>query len=581
MTIARYYQEELHYLRELGRELAARQPEAAPFLAEPMADPAVERLLEGFAFLTGRLREKIDDEIPELTTALLDSLFPHYLRPVPSLTILQFRPSPKALGEVSRVPRGAVVESAPVDGTRCRFATTADLEVVPVQVTAVRLRRGREAAIRVELEPLGGGAFGTFRQDRLRLRITGDDPLARAVFLCFGAYLRRTDVVVADKAGERRHRLPGRGASLSGMRPDEQVLAEDGTGLGCNLMQEYFSFPDRFLELEVAGLGGCRLLDARGAFALEFLLDSMPDNLPDIDERHLLPNCVPAVNLFPHPADPIRIGGERSSHSLTPSGGRRTHYQIHAVTSVSALGGGAGGQRSYLPMDRYDRRGLDDACFYAVSRRPAVTGDALDHEIALQHGSGVPDQAVGSTLSVELRCSNGRLPESLDIGDLSRPLSGIPPELRLRNIVKPTPPIPPPEPGDTLWRLLGLLRMNAASLASAEALRSLVNLFNFRGQHQRHARQAAQRIQDAIIAVRATPERSLHQGVLIAGTGVRIELDEEGFPSTGELFLFASVVAELLAECATLNGFVRVEVACVRSGEVFHWPARLGRRWVV
>ncbi|MDU3889721.1 MAG: type VI secretion system baseplate subunit TssF, partial [Serratia liquefaciens] len=41
----------------------------------------VERLLEGFAFLTGRLRQKLDDELPELSHSLMHLLWPNYMRP--------------------------------------------------------------------------------------------------------------------------------------------------------------------------------------------------------------------------------------------------------------------------------------------------------------------------------------------------------------------------------------------------------------------------------------------------------------------------------------------------------------------
>ena len=54
----KYYQDELTYLRELGKEFAAAYPAIAPLLAERGADPDVERLLEGVAFLTGRIRQK-------------------------------------------------------------------------------------------------------------------------------------------------------------------------------------------------------------------------------------------------------------------------------------------------------------------------------------------------------------------------------------------------------------------------------------------------------------------------------------------------------------------------------------------
>ncbi len=90
-----YYNAELAYLREQGAEFAARFPKVAARLqleAGKCADPHVERLLEGVAFLTARVRRKIDDEFPEITDALLGVLYPHYQRPLPSMTVVQFVP---------------------------------------------------------------------------------------------------------------------------------------------------------------------------------------------------------------------------------------------------------------------------------------------------------------------------------------------------------------------------------------------------------------------------------------------------------------------------------------------------------
>ncbi|WP_201491998.1 type VI secretion system baseplate subunit TssF, partial [Pseudomonas paracarnis] len=70
MTLGSYCQSTLSALRQLGRRVSDRNPALAPFLAEAGQDADVERLLEGFAFLTARLRQKLDDELPELTHSL-------------------------------------------------------------------------------------------------------------------------------------------------------------------------------------------------------------------------------------------------------------------------------------------------------------------------------------------------------------------------------------------------------------------------------------------------------------------------------------------------------------------------------
>lgn len=90
MSLEHYFRDELAFLRLQGREFADSHPELTRFLSEQNSDPDVERLLEGFAFLTGNLRAKIEDEFPELTHGLLNMLWPNYLRPVPSMTIMQF-----------------------------------------------------------------------------------------------------------------------------------------------------------------------------------------------------------------------------------------------------------------------------------------------------------------------------------------------------------------------------------------------------------------------------------------------------------------------------------------------------------
>mgnify|MGYP001463912731 FL=1 len=87
----RYYDMEMRYLREAAKEFANAHPDKAALLDLDKAgipDPFVERLFEGFAFSMGRLRQKIDDDLPELTEGLVGMLWPHYLRTVPSLSVV-------------------------------------------------------------------------------------------------------------------------------------------------------------------------------------------------------------------------------------------------------------------------------------------------------------------------------------------------------------------------------------------------------------------------------------------------------------------------------------------------------------
>ena len=137
----RYYEEEMRYLKEAGLEFSKAHPDRAAMLNLDRVgtrDPYVERLFEGFAFLTGRIRQKLDDDFPELTEGLVHMLWPHYLRMIPSLTVLELIPDNKKLQGGQVVKKGLSVQSEPINIndrlTRCLYRTTADVALQPLSI---------------------------------------------------------------------------------------------------------------------------------------------------------------------------------------------------------------------------------------------------------------------------------------------------------------------------------------------------------------------------------------------------------------------------------------------------------------
>lgn len=147
----RYFREELDYLRQLSKLLATEKPHLARFLAEKDADPDIERLLEGVAFLTGNLRQKIEDEFPELTHGLIKMLWPNYLRPVPAMTLIEYTPDMDKSSVPVLIPRNEqfttnageirVDEVLPSDAKKeepppCTFTLCRDIWLLPVRLPA-------------------------------------------------------------------------------------------------------------------------------------------------------------------------------------------------------------------------------------------------------------------------------------------------------------------------------------------------------------------------------------------------------------------------------------------------------------
>ncbi len=136
---SRYYQTELAYLRDMGRLFGQANPTLAAHLTERGMDPDVERLLEGFAFLSARIRERVDDAVPEIVHSLCDLLLPHYLRTIPATTIVEFSTPLGALRGRHVIERGTLLGTQPVQGTSCSFRTTQAVDLLPLAIEQARL----------------------------------------------------------------------------------------------------------------------------------------------------------------------------------------------------------------------------------------------------------------------------------------------------------------------------------------------------------------------------------------------------------------------------------------------------------
>jgi len=203
MAFNKYFHDELTAIRELGKEFAQRNPRIAPFLAVEAQDPDVERLLEGFAFLTGRLRQKLDDELPELTHSVMNLLWPNFLRPIPSMSILQFSPE-TTLTEAQVVKKDVEIDSVPVDGTVCRFRTCYDVPIYPLEIRNLeRQDRPSGTSLSLEMGLTSNTTIDELQIPSLRFFLHGEVHVAQALYLWFSRYVESIRVIGIDERPER------------------------------------------------------------------------------------------------------------------------------------------------------------------------------------------------------------------------------------------------------------------------------------------------------------------------------------------------------------------------------------------
>ncbi len=267
--LLRYYESELTFIQQLAHEFAEKYPKIAGRLDldnNESSDPHVERLIQAFAMLTGRIRHKIDDEFPEVVESLLNILYPHYLRPIPPLAIGQFQVDPQQgrPTEPAQIPAGSVLHSRPGAGAVCTFKTCYPVTVWPLQVTSAVLGSvsstgvGKApseatAALRIQLETLGGLPASALNLQFLRFYLNGEGSSFYELYELLLVHAAKVQIRPRKPERELPSRyLPDGCIQPVGFDPSEGVLPyTDRTFLGYRLLQEYFEFPQKFLFFDI------------------------------------------------------------------------------------------------------------------------------------------------------------------------------------------------------------------------------------------------------------------------------------------------------------------------------------------
>jgi type VI secretion system protein ImpG len=619
----RFYNQELQFLREMGGEFAAEFPKIAGRLgldSFECADPYVERLLEGFSFLSARVQLKLDAEFGTFTQHLLEIAYPHYLSPTPSMLVAQFHPDPTegSLADGYHIPRGTVLRSrlGKSDQTPCEYRTAHDVTLWPLRLTAVdyasRVKasmplppalREAEACLRLRLQTTGGFPFSKLklRELPLFLRAGGERAMrlyerlfANVQAVGFGKLGADSTWTIVD-----RHCLQPLGFE------DEHSLLPYGplSFQGYRLLQEYFAFPERFLFLNLLGLEA--LVGKSGEDTCDIVVafnqaDPALENVVGNQDFGLF--CTPAVNLFHRRADAIHVDHHAAEHHLVPDRTRPLDLEVFSVSSVAGVSSGDGAQQDFRPFYSLTDDSTDSlGAYFTVRREPRVMSSKqvrqgprssyLGSEVylSLVDESSAPYRSDLSVLLVDTLCTNRDLPMQMPLGigntdftlTISAPVEGI------RCLAGPSPPRPSlaHASGELLWRLVSHLSLNYLSIADGEtpqagaaALRTLLDLYCDRNDMALKRQIEGVRAVDCRPIVRKLPL----EGPIVLGRGleVTLNLDDEAFEGAGT-FLFAAVLERFFAKYTSINSFTETVLRTVQRNEIKRWPMRIGRRHVL
>lgn len=616
--ILKYYSRELQHVREMGAEFALEYPKIAARLGMQgieCADPYVERLLEGFAFLSARVQLKLDAEYPTFTQNLFQLLYPHYLAPTPSMALVQFEPdlAEAALATGYTIPRHTNLRSliGKDDRTPCEYRTAHELTLWPIRLAAAKYYPSQSAlatlgvgdtdaraGLRLSFECTAGVSNKDLHLDRLPIFLAGADALPGALFEAIFANGQGFVVLDSSVRGVRTRRGK-ESIERCGFSAEEALIPHSGRSFqGYRLLQEYFAFPQRYLFATLANLRGAVNAVSGARFDIVILLNrAVPWLEPAVSVDNFRLFCTPAINLIAKRADRIHLEGTQPEYHVIADHTRPLDFEIYDVTQAEGFGAGSEPEMTFEPFyssKEVTWHGRNNA-FFSMRREPRLLSSKQRTQgprssyigsevfIALVDADQAPYASALRQLGVEVLCTNRDLPLHMPIGkgptdfttDIGAPL------LSIRCVAGPTKPRPSDVHGEFAWRLLSHLSLNYLSLLDtspsegATALRELLLLYGDANDP------AVQRQIDGVrnIATKPITGRLPSSGPVsyVRGLELQITCEESAFEGLGPLVLGA-VMDEFFRHYVSLNSFTRLSLRTSNRGEVMQWPARLGQR---
>lgn len=569
-----YFQQEMNQLRELGAEFTRKHPALAPMLSGPVADPDVERLNEAVAFQTAMLRRKLDDDFPEIIQGLIRLIWPQYLRPVPAATTVAFAPE-QPMTAPALIPAGTMMNSIDVEGISCLFRTCTDVEVHPLSIIEAAFDQptGQAPHVKIVME-LKNIRLSDWKVNTLRFFLSGEYAGASDMYFLLMCNLKA--VTIKPLEGGSSITLPGPCLKDAGFTDEAVLIPYPAHAFpGYRMIQEYFFMPEKFLYVDLSGWERWRDRGNGSRFELYFEFDSLPVRPPRVNKDYFVLCATPAINVFKHQAEPINYDHKQTWYLLRPVCSQPEYYQIFSVDNVSGKAQGSRTDRIYTPFELF-RRDSDTSSVYHTIYSPSIIRTEPDLYLSVSYEQGrIPR---GETISIDMQCTNGVLPESLRIGDICLNKGTVPNFVKFGNIKPITPALTPPLGASMLWKLLSLMSLNYLSLQSSGNFQALLEHYIFPDSRNQLAVTANRKRISAIEMIEDKPSDMLFKGVMIRGREVTMNIRQDHFISTGDMHIFGSVLDNFLSGYASINSFTQLIFKETMKGETYQWPAKLGRQ---
>ncbi|AAW85496.1 hypothetical protein VF_1001 [Aliivibrio fischeri ES114] len=580
MSFNHYYQSELAALRELGKSFSRENPALAPYLGQEGLDPDIERLFEGFAFLVGRLHQRLDNQLPELTHSLMRLLWPNYVQAIPAMSTLQFTPASEAT-QASIIKRGTEVLSQPIDGIQCKFKTCFDVDIYPVSLHSSSFTaNGHGGIYQLRLELPSGIDLASLNMKQLRVHFNGDKASCLSLIMALCSSTTQAEFCALDKELEQINRstFPPHSIKPVGFKTNEAIFDYPlNTFEGYRHIQEFFCYPEKYYYIDLTELPvwpaqfsqGCKYVD------LKFTLDNITQQ-PFYANR-VQPElfCTPIVNSFKSDTQPLLLNHRKDQYKITPVSLNDDSSTILSVKEVHGWNPGQKGRIDFYHFESFEHNeNKNRSNYYSIRQEKNIVSGHFDTYLSFRSQHTFTNSV---TVSIAVTACNGALAQRLSVNSITETTDQTTGSATFTNIRTVTPCYTPPIDKDGLWSLISNMSLNYLSLTKPEAFKRILLAYDFAGQQDDAKGKKHKRLIDGIVSISTKPCDMLYEGAPVRAMNTQLHLNTKHFLCEGELYLFSTVINEFLSLYTSMNSFNQLHVTSTDGGD-YSWLPRMGQQ---
>lgn len=561
-----YFEAEMRLLQEQAQEFAKAYPEIARSLnlqSLSDRDPYIERLLEGVAFLTAQIQQRIDDDFPDICETLLWQLWPQMLQPFPSATIIEFIPKNNQSFRNHHVAAGTILQSQAVGDSgekiACQFRTTSAVTLYPFCISDFTISEAKQGGrkIQIKLKSNNDSNIDTLNLNELCFFIHADINLALQLRFALTHEAKQIKILLTDPEQPSKELILENTSFNAGyLSPDDFLLPNCKRSFnGFHFLHDYFSFRHKHLFVSLNDLHKIAWPKHCQQFVIEIDSNATFPSNTVLNKEMLRLNCVPAINIFEKSSEPLYLSQHRMEYPLIADANNREATWIYNVDKVTAVNLITGFTHDYPAMPDFASQ-----TYYHISQR-FINENYPTHFLTIG-GQLVTEKEY---LSCAITAHNGHYPrrylqqENMHWSNATFPI-------QIQNITRPTPLLMPAKRHNYRWALLSHLSLNLQAIDDPSNLKDLLTLYDWTNNENK------QRI-EGIKKISINPVQEISKGALIQILEFELDLQEDNYSSLADIHLFGTILHRFFSMYGPINNLIATKIICHPSNKEFSWKS--------